>query len=76
MIEDAAFPSPAVQMPNGAFKDGERRLRGMSYRQWLLGQVLQGAAGSLQGLGPLEIEEYVERCLGVVELAMEKLAQE
>ena len=62
-----AFPSPATQKTNGVVERGNERELGMSYRQWLMGKILEGTGASLARLTRDEFDLLRSR---VIELAL------
>lgn len=66
-----------MKLPIGdqwAFPDNECQ-SGMTYRQWLMGQVLQGSACSLYCEGGRP-ESIVEEAISIVDAALNALQQE
>lgn len=62
-----AFPSPATQKTNGVVEKGNERELGMSYRQWLMGKILEGSGASLARLERDEFERLMTRTAELAE---------
>lgn len=60
-----AFPSPATQKPNGTLVSD--RIDGMTYRQWLAGKILEGAAPVLAQLSREDFDLLRSRCIELAE---------
>lgn len=72
-----AFPVPALQKSNGVVIDGTGA-PGMTYRQWLVGQVAKGVAEQLVHTpkSPLDLDELALSVVGLVDRMLHHLSGE